>query len=90
MTTAYANDIVILTQVLVADDGTIQTANLFGLDLVLQDSGAVTRTLLTDGLGSVRAAMVGESVETVTTYNPYRVFTILLSEYPLSGGHPCL
>ena len=57
--TAYTNDIVGLTQVLVADDGTSQTANLFGLDLVLQDSGAVTRTLLTDGLGSVRAAMVG-------------------------------
>ena len=48
-----------------------QTANLYGLDLLLQDDGAQTRTLLTDGLGSVRQEMAGSTLETTTTYEPY-------------------
>ncbi|MCI0645111.1 MAG: hypothetical protein L0346_09540, partial [Chloroflexi bacterium] len=58
-------------QVLIADDGTNQVANLFGLDLIHQDDGAETRTLLADGLGSIRLEMVGSTVEVATTYDPY-------------------
>ncbi|MEJ2748750.1 MAG: RHS repeat-associated core domain-containing protein [Anaerolineae bacterium] len=55
------------------------THNLFGLDpsagsgqaLIQQDDGTTTRTLLADGLGSVRTEMVDGAVETVTTYEPY-------------------
>lgn len=65
VTTTYTNDVVGLTQVLVADDGTSQVVNLFGLDLVKQDSGAEVRTLLGDGLGSVRLEMVGASSITI-------------------------
>ncbi len=70
-TITYTIDIVGLSQVLVADDGITTTHNLFGLDLIHQDDGAATRTLLADGLGSVRTEMVGNAVETVTTYEPY-------------------
>lgn len=45
VTTTYVNDIVGLTQVLVADDGTEQVYNLFGLDLIGQDEGTNTRYL---------------------------------------------
>jgi len=55
----------------VADDGTRQVVNLFGLDLVSQDSGSAVRTLLVDGLGSVRLEMVAGVVETATMYEPY-------------------
>lgn len=65
VTTTYTNDVVGLTQVLVADDGTSRVVNLFGLDLVKQDSGAEVRTLLGDGLGSVRLEMVGASSITI-------------------------
>jgi hypothetical protein len=71
ITTTYRNDAVGLTQVLVADDGTEQVYNLYGLDLIAQDDGAETRTLLADGLGSARMEMVGPAVETVTIYSPY-------------------
>ncbi len=71
VTTIYANDIAGLTQVLVADDGTEQVYNLFGLDLIGQDEGTNTRYLLADGLGSVRTEMVDGNVESVTTYDPY-------------------
>jgi RHS repeat-associated protein len=71
ITTTYRNDAVGLTQVLAADDGTEQVYNLYGLDLIAQDDGAETRTLLADGLGSARTEMVGPAVETVTTYGPY-------------------
>jgi RHS repeat-associated protein len=71
ITTTYVNDIFGLTQVLVADDGTNEVYNLFGLDLISQDSGAEVRTLLVDGLGSVRQELVGSVVETATTYSPY-------------------
>jgi hypothetical protein len=57
--------------VLVADDGTSQVYNLYGLDLISQDSGSDVRTLLVDGLGSVRTEMVGTVVDTATTYSPY-------------------
>ncbi|MCP4427818.1 MAG: hypothetical protein GY803_25325, partial [Chloroflexi bacterium] len=73
----YTNDIVGLSQVLVADQETfpgnsIQTqTNLFGLDLIHQDDGTTTRTLLADGLGSVRMEMAAGAVETVTTYEPF-------------------
>ncbi len=71
ITTTYTNDIVGLSQVLVASDGTTTTHNLFGLDLIHQDDGTTTRTLLADGLGSVRTEMVAGAIETVTTYEPY-------------------
>ena len=71
ITTTYTNDSFGLTQVLVADDGITQVYNLFGLDLILQDSGSEVRALLTDGLGSVRLEMEGNVVETATTYSPY-------------------
>jgi RHS repeat-associated protein len=70
-TITYTNDILGLSQVLVSDDGTTQTTNLFGLDLISQDDSTETRYLLPDGLGSVRVEMVGSSVETATTYAPY-------------------
>jgi YD repeat-containing protein len=54
ITTTYANDILGLTQVLIADDGANQVVNLFGLDLILQDDGTGALALLVDGLGSVR------------------------------------
>jgi RHS repeat-associated protein len=71
MTTTYTNDIVGLTQVLVAHDGTNQVTNLFGLDLISQDNGSEVRTLLVDGLGSVRSEMAGNIVQSTTTYEPY-------------------
>ncbi|MCP4363096.1 MAG: hypothetical protein GY796_34275, partial [Chloroflexi bacterium] len=49
ITTTYINDAVGLTQVLVADNGSTQTYNLFGLDLVGQDDGTNFRTLLAEG-----------------------------------------
>ncbi|MCL4872180.1 MAG: hypothetical protein KJ063_24745 [Anaerolineae bacterium] len=70
-TITYTNDILGLSQVLVSDDGTTQTTNLFGLDLISQDDSTETRYLLPDGLGSVRVETVGSSVETATTYAPY-------------------
>ncbi|MBE2197083.1 MAG: hypothetical protein IAE79_00640 [Anaerolinea sp.] len=70
-TTEYTNDILGMTQVLLTDDGTTTTANLFGLDLISQDDGRQTRFLLTDGLGSARTEIVGGAVETTTTYEPY-------------------
>ena len=55
------------------DDGTTQTANLFGLDLIASDDGTATLTMLPDGLGSVRVEMQGGggAVNSVTTYEPY-------------------
>lgn len=71
ITITYANDNLGLSQVLVAYSGSEETSNLFGLDLIQQDIGADTLTLLTDGLGSVRLEMVDTTVETTTTYDPY-------------------
>ncbi len=71
ITTTYTNDIFGLSQVLVADDGTAQVTNLFGLDLISQDNGSEVRMLLVDGLGSVRMELVDGAVETATTYEPY-------------------
>jgi YD repeat-containing protein len=71
ITTTYSNDNTGLSQVLVSDDGTTQTANLFGLNLIHQDDGTTVRTLLADGLGSVRVEMVGSAVDSATTYEPY-------------------
>ena len=71
ITTTYHNDIVGLSQVLIADDGTTQTANLFGLDLIASDDGTTTLTMLPDGLDSVRVEMQGEAVNSTTTYEPY-------------------
>ena len=71
ITTTYTNDNLGLSQVLLADDGAAQTANLYGLDLISQDDGAQTHTLLADGLGSVRQEMAGSTLETATTYEPY-------------------
>ncbi|VAW43107.1 hypothetical protein MNBD_CHLOROFLEXI01-4638, partial [hydrothermal vent metagenome] len=70
-TTTYTNDNVALSQVLVSNDGTTTTYNLFGLDLIQQDDGSQTRTLLVDGLGSARVEMVGNTIENTTTYEPY-------------------
>jgi hypothetical protein len=63
----YTNDIIGLAQVLIADDGTTQTANLFGLSLIHQDDGDEIRSLLADGLGSVRQEIVGGVVESAST-----------------------
>jgi len=41
------------------------------LSLIHQDDGATVRTLLADGLGSVRLEMVGDAIESATTYEPY-------------------
>ena len=71
ITTTYHNDIIGLSQVLIADDGTTQTANLFGLDLIASDDGATTLTMLPDGLGSVRLEMQGGAVSSAATYEPY-------------------
>ena len=71
ITTTYHNDIVGLSQALLMDDGTTQTANLFGLDLIASDDGTTTLTMLPDGLGSVRVEMLGETVSSVSTYEPY-------------------
>jgi RHS repeat-associated protein len=54
---------------LIADAGQID--NLFGFSLIQQDDGSQTRTLLADGLGSVRVEMVGSAVDSATTYEPY-------------------
>ena len=71
VTTTYHNDIIGLSQVLIADDGTNQTANIFGLDLISSNDGTTTLTMLPDGLGSVRVEMQGGAVNSVTTYEPY-------------------
>ena len=71
ITTTYTNDIIGLTQVLVAGDGTDHVHNLFGLDLILQHDDNEVRTLLADGLGSVRQEIVDGLVEAATTYSPY-------------------
>jgi RHS repeat-associated protein len=71
VTTTYTNDIVGLAQVLVAADGATEVYNLWGLRLLVQDDGQTLRLPLTDGLGSVRVEMVGASVESATTYDPY-------------------
>jgi RHS repeat-associated protein len=71
ITTTYTNDNSGLSQVLVSDDGTTQTHNLLGLSLIHQDDGSQTRTLLADGLGSVRVEMVGDAIDSATTYEPY-------------------
>jgi RHS repeat-associated protein len=83
ITTSYTNDIIGLTQVLVADDGTGQVNNLFGLDLIHQDDGSQTLTLLADGLGSVRTEMSGGVVNATTTYEPYGEY---LSQQGTSGS----
>ncbi|MEZ4645418.1 MAG: RHS repeat-associated core domain-containing protein [Chloroflexota bacterium] len=69
--TDYTNDILGLTQVLLADDGTTTTATLFGLDLIAQDDGSKTRTLLADGLGSARAEMSGRGGGNHYCHDPY-------------------
>ena len=71
ITTTYINDVLGLTQVLVADDGAEQVYNLFGLDLIAQDDETAVRYLLTDGLGSVRTEIVDNAVESLTTYDPF-------------------
>ena len=74
VTTSYSNDNLGLTQVLmVASNSITTTHNLFGLDLLGQQTNGQTnpRTFLADGLGSVRTEMAGSAVETVTTYEPY-------------------
>ena len=71
MIITYANAPLGLTQVLLADDGATQTVQLYGLDLISQDDGSQTRTLLADGLGSTRLEMVNGVVQTTTTYGPY-------------------
>jgi RHS repeat-associated protein len=71
ITTTYTNDNSGLSQVLVSDDGTTKTTNLLGLSLIQQDDGAIVRTLLADRLGSVRVEMVGNAIDSTTTYEPY-------------------
>lgn len=70
ITTTYTNDILGLSQVLVATQGANQVHNLFGLDLIHQDTSTQTLTLLTDGLGSIRLEMAATLIK-ATTYDPY-------------------
>ena len=81
-TTTYTNDVTGLAQVLVATDGSTTTTNLFGLDLIFVDDGSAPRMMLADGLGTVRVEMVGDAVETITTYEP---FGKLLAQTGTSG-----
>jgi RHS repeat-associated protein len=86
LTITYTNDVAGLTQVLVADDGAEQVYNLFGLDLIGQDEGNQTRTLLADGLGSARMEMVEGDVASVTTYGPYgNLLTQMGNDEPIAG-----
>lgn len=82
ITTTYTNDIMGLTQVLAANDGSQSVYSLLGLDLISQDDGTGMRTLLVDGLGSVRQEMAAGAVETTSTYNPYGT---LLAQTGTSG-----
>ncbi len=68
---SYINDVAGLAQVLVMTDGETQTVNLFGPGLVGQDDGSGFRTLLADGLGSVRSEIVNGEVMAATTYDPF-------------------
>ena len=73
VTTRNANNIQGLAQVLIADDGTTQTANLFGFDLIHQQNIQQNDLLylLADGLGSVRQELSNDMVEATTSYDPY-------------------
>lgn len=79
VTMTTINDVAGLAQVLVMTDGETQTTNLFGLapsagsgqDLIGQDDGSGFRTLLADGLGSVRSEVVAGEVMAATTYDPF-------------------
>jgi len=71
VTTTYTNDNSGLSQVLAASTGVTTTHYLIGLDLISQDNGVETRILLADGLGSARTELVGNDIQTVTTYEPY-------------------
>jgi hypothetical protein len=62
--------------------------NLFGLDLIGQDEGSQTRTLLADGLGSVRMEMVEDEITSVTTYGPYgNLLAQTGNDKPISGSY---
>jgi RHS repeat-associated protein len=83
--TTYTNDNTGLSQVLVSDDGATQTHNLFGLSLIYQDDGTTVRTLLADGLGSVRLELVGGAVDSAATYATYEPYGKLLARSGPSG-----
>lgn len=79
VTMTSINDVAGLAQVLVMTDGETQTTNLFGLGpsagsgqaLIGQDDGRGFRTLLADGLGSVRSEVVNGEVMATMTYDPF-------------------
>ncbi len=87
----YTNDILGLSQVLVANDGTETTYNVFGYDLLSQQTNQELdkRYPIADGLGSVRLEMVANEVEAVRTYDPYGNLLIsngiLGTEYGYTG-----
>ncbi len=62
-----------MTQVLAANNGITTTHNLYGRDLISQQTGngEPMRLLLPDGLGSVRQEMAGSTLQTTTTTDPY-------------------
>ena len=73
-TTIFTNDVSGLSQVLLSDDGAVQTATLYGADLIgstSSDAPASMHLSLADALGSVRTEMVGTEVTHATTYGPY-------------------
>ena len=73
-TTIFTNDVSGLSQVLFSDDGAVQTATLYGADLIgstSSDAPASMHLTLADALGSVRTEMVGAEVTHATTYGPY-------------------
>ncbi|HSH05118.1 MAG TPA: hypothetical protein VLL52_21565 [Anaerolineae bacterium] len=71
ITTTYIQDLQGLAQVLVAESDTATNYYLMGHARIAQDNGSEMRYLLTDGLGSVRVEMVGNTIETINTYEPY-------------------
>ncbi|HSH05120.1 MAG TPA: polymorphic toxin-type HINT domain-containing protein [Anaerolineae bacterium] len=71
ITTTYIQDLQGLAQVLVAESDTATNYYLMGHTRIAQDNGSEVRYLLTDGLGSVRVEMVGATVDTISTYEPY-------------------
>ena len=71
VTTTYTNDTSGLSQVLVADDGTTQTVNIFGQDLLYQQKQDDLLYLLSDSLGSIRTEMLNETIQSTNTYEPY-------------------
>ncbi|HSH05122.1 MAG TPA: RHS repeat-associated core domain-containing protein, partial [Anaerolineae bacterium] len=71
ITTTYIQDLQGLAQVLVAEGSAETNYYLMGHARIAQDNGSQVRYFLADGLGSVRVEMVGSTIDTFSTYEPY-------------------